>query len=129
MLGLSRWKTVACLLWLLAPAILQAQYPRARRGQFEVSGLDFRRAGGWRTRVAAVRTARHRLLRARAFGSLNLATAIGTAGTKVAGRVIIPVVPIAFRNVAPPYPRSEYERLLFSAVPVGRPYSLKTFYE
>jgi M6 family metalloprotease-like protein len=120
---------VACLLWLLAPAILQAQYPRARRGQFEVSGLDFRRDGGWRTRVAAVRSTRHRLLRARAFGSLNLTTAAGTAGTKVAGRVMIPVVPIAFRNVAPPYPRSEYEGLLFSPVPVGRPYSLKTFYE
>jgi M6 family metalloprotease-like protein len=129
LLGLSRWKTVACLLWLLAPAILQAQYPRARRGQFEVSGLDFRRDGGWRTRVTAVRMARHRLLRARAFGSLNLAAASGTAGTKVAGRVIIPVVPIAFRNVAPPYPRAEYETLLFSALPIGRPYSLKTFYE
>ncbi|HEU5304936.1 MAG TPA: immune inhibitor A domain-containing protein, partial [Gemmatimonadales bacterium] len=51
------------------------------------------------------------------------------AGTKVTGQVIVPVLPIAFRNVAPPFPRSEYEELLFSSAPLGRPYSLKSFYE
>jgi M6 family metalloprotease-like protein len=114
---------------LLAPTILQAQYPRARRGQFEVRGLDFRRDGGWRSRVSAIRSARHRLLRARALSSLNLAAGMAAAGTKVAGRVMVPVVPIAFRNVPPPFPRSEYDALFFSSFPSGRPYSLKTFYE
>jgi M6 family metalloprotease-like protein len=116
---------VACLLWL-TPINLLAQYPRAPRGRFEVSGLDFRRDGGWRKRVAAIRSARHRLLRARAFQSLNLAT---PAAVKVTGRVVVPVVPIAFRNLDPPYARAAYETLLFGAAAVGRPYTLRTFYE
>ena len=64
LLGVFRWATVVCGLWLLTPTSLQAQYPRARRGQFEVSGWDFRREGAWRKRVAAVRASRHQLLRA-----------------------------------------------------------------
>jgi hypothetical protein len=129
LLGLFRWMTVASVLWLLTPSILLAQYPRARRGQFEVRGLDFRRDGAWRRRVAAVRTARHRLLRARAFAELNSGAPTATAAGKVAGRVFVPVLPIAFRNVPPPFPASHYEDLFFSPMPTGRPYSLKTFYE
>ena len=48
---------------------------------------------------------------------------------RVTGRVIIPVVPIAFKNFAPPYPPSRYEEIFFGATAVGRPYSVKTFYE
>lgn len=129
MLGLFRWVTVASVLWLLAPAALQAQYPRARRGQFEVRGLDFRRDGAWRKRVTAVRTARHRLLRARAFAALNSVAASAAGTDRVTGRVFVPVLPIAFRNVSPPFPASQYDDLFFSALPIGRPYSLKTFYE
>ncbi|MGH9893938.1 MAG: immune inhibitor A domain-containing protein, partial [bacterium] len=120
---------MACLVGLLAPFSLQAQYPRAPRGQFEVHGLDFRPDGGWRTRVSAVRSARHRLLRARAFKELNLGAATAAAYSKVAGRVMVPVVPVAFRNVSPPFPASQYDALFFSPVPGGRPYSLRTFYE
>jgi M6 family metalloprotease-like protein len=119
---------VACLIGSLAPALLQAQYPRARRGQFEVRGLDFRPDGGWRNRAAAVRSTRHRLLRAGAFSALNLETP-AAIGTRVAGRIVVPVVPIAFQNVAPPFPRLEYDALFFSPAPFGRPYSLRTFYE
>ena len=129
MLGLFRWTTVACLLWLLAPPILQAQYPRARRGQFEVHGLDFRRDGGWRNRAAAVRTTRHRLLNARAFGALNRSATMASGNAKLTGRIVIPVIPIAFQNVAPPFAASQYDALFFSPFPLGRPYSLKTFYE
>jgi M6 family metalloprotease-like protein len=129
LLSLSRWATVGCLVWLLAPGVLQAQYPRARRGQFEVSGLDFRRDGGWRKRVAAIRSDRHRLLRAGAFATLNLSAPTAAGASKVAGRVIVPVIPIAFRNAPPPFPVSRYEELFFSPAPVGQPYSLKTFYE
>jgi M6 family metalloprotease-like protein len=129
LLGLFRWMTVASVLWLLTPSISQAQYPRARRGQFEVRGLDFRHDGAWRKRVTAVRTARHRLLRARAFAALNSVSPGAAAPGRVTGRVFVPVLPIAFRNVPPPFPASHYEDLFFSPVPTGRPYSLKTFYE
>jgi M6 family metalloprotease-like protein len=125
---MSRWLTVACIV-LLAPAALQAQYPRARRGQFEVSGLDFRKDGGWRVRVASIRAARHRLLRAGDLGGLNVAGPTAAAGSHVRGRIIIPVVPIAFRNAPPPFPVSRYDNLFFSSAPTDRPYSVKTFYE
>ncbi len=127
LLGLFRWATVAGVLWLLTPVSLQAQYPRARRGQFEVRGMDFRRDGAWRKRVAAVRAARYRLLRARAYAALNAGSASASGG--VSGRVFVPVLPIAFRNVPAPFPASQYERLFFTSQPVGLPYSLKTFYE
>jgi M6 family metalloprotease-like protein len=129
LLGVSSWVTVAAAVWLLAPGALQAQFPRARRGQFEVSGLDFRRDGAWRKRVSAVRIARHSLLRSNSITALNLAapTAFGTP--RVTGRIVIPVIPIAFRNVAPPYPASRYDQLFFSSSAPGAPYSLKTFYE
>ncbi|MDQ3223580.1 MAG: immune inhibitor A, partial [Gemmatimonadota bacterium] len=129
MFGLFRCMTVASVLWLLAPVALQAQYPRARRGQFEVRGFDFRRDGGWRKRVTAVRTARHRLLRARAFSALNSAMPGAAAAGRVTGQMSVPVLPIAFRNVPPPFPAVQYAELLFTSRPAGRPYSLKTFYE
>jgi M6 family metalloprotease-like protein len=129
LLGVFRWATVACLCWLLIPSALQAQYPRARRGQFEVSGLDFRPDGAWRKRVTAIRAARHQLLRKRSLAALNLSAPTAAGGEKVTGRVIIPVIPIAFQNVAPPFPVNQYEQLFFSPSPSGRPYSLKTFYE
>lgn len=129
MLGLFRWVTVGCVFWLLTPSALQAQYPRARRGQFEVSGLDFRPNGAWRKRVAAIRSVRRRLLRAGALAPLNLSTRTVDGGPKVTGRVIVPVIPITFRNTAPPFPVERYDELFFSPAPVGRPYSLKTFYE
>ena len=129
MLGVSRWVTVACAMWLLAPGLLHAQFPRARRGQFEVQGLDFRRDGAWRKRVTAVRAARHRLLRAGSFAALNLRAPTALGAQRVTGRVIIPVSPIAFRNAGPPYPTSRYDELFFSSTAPGSPYSLKTFYE
>jgi len=124
-----RWAAVACGLWLLVPSSLSAQYPRARRGQFEIPGWDFRHDGAWRKRVAAVRATRHQLLRARAFGSLNLSAPTAIGGQRVTGRVIIPVIPIAFTNLPAPYTVSRYEELFFSPSPVGRPYSVKSFYE
>lgn len=129
LLGVFRGATVAAALWLLAAPALQGQYPRARRGQFEIQGLDFRREGAWRKRVTAVRLSRRHLLRAGSLAALNLSTPAAGANNKVAGRVIIPVIPIAFTNAPPPYPSSRYEDLFFSPVPTGRPYSLKTFYE
>lgn len=129
LLGVFRLATVACGLWLLTPPLLQAQYPRARRGQFEVLDWDFRPEGAWRKRVAAVRAFRHELLRDRALNTLNLSAPTAARGQRVTGRVIIPVIPIGFTNAPPPYPAAHYEELFFSSAPAGRPYSLKTFYE
>jgi M6 family metalloprotease-like protein len=128
LLGMSRWLTVACIL-ALSPSAIQAQYPRARRGEFEVPSLDFRRDGGWRKRVGEIRTERHRLLRSGNLSALNLAAPTAATGTRVSGRVIIPVVPIAFRNAPPPFPSEAYENVFFSSAPSDRPYSVKTFYE
>ncbi|HEX2249891.1 MAG TPA: M6 family metalloprotease domain-containing protein [Gemmatimonadales bacterium] len=114
---------------MLIPLPVQAQYPRAVRGQFEVHGLDFRREGAWRKRVAAIRTARHRLLRHGALAPLNLTAPTAAGGVKVTGRVMVPVIPIAFANAPPPYPVSRYEEVFFSSSPTNGPYSLKTFYE
>jgi M6 family metalloprotease-like protein len=129
LLALFNWATVVVVCWLLVPSALQAQYPRARRGQFEVPGFDFRRDGAWRTRVSAVRATRHRWIRQGAVGALNLGSPTAPAGGKVSGRVIVPVLPIAFRNVAPPFPTTSYQELIFGPAPSGRAYSLKTFYQ
>jgi M6 family metalloprotease-like protein len=127
LLGLFRWATVAALVGLLLPSALEAQYPRARRGQVEVSGLDFRPDGAWRARVAAIRASRHRWLRQGALAALNLPASVSLG--KVTGRVIVPVLPIAFRNVPPPFTRGRYEDVIFAPAPVNRAYSLKSFYE
>jgi M6 family metalloprotease-like protein len=76
-----------------------------------------------------VRSSRHRWLRAGNFSLLNLASPTAPGGGRVAGRVIVPVIPIAYRNVAPPFPASRYNDLFFSPAPTNRPYSLRTFYE
>lgn len=114
---------------LLVPALARAQYPRARTGQFEVRGMDFGKDGAWRKRVGAIRATRHQFLRSGSIRSLNLSSATAFGGAKVTGHVVVPVIPIAFRNVAPPWSAPQLEAQLFSAAPAGEPYSLKTFYE
>jgi len=129
LLQVFRWVTVACVLWLLPPPSVQAQYPRAQRGQFEVRGLDFRRDGAWRKRVDAIRQRRHRLLRSGSFSALNRSLTAEPGAEHVAGEVIVPVIPIAFKNVAAPYPVERYDDVFFGSAPAGGRYSLKTFYE
>lgn len=116
---------VACL----TPTAALAQYPRAERGRFEVRGLDFSPDGAWRRKVAAVRATRHQFLRAGSIRSLNLSSGTAFNGVKVTGHVVVPVVPIAFRNVAAPWTAAQLATQLFSAAPIGTPYSLKTYYE
>jgi M6 family metalloprotease-like protein len=128
LLGVSRWVTVVCVLWPHLPSPAQAQYPRAQRGQFEIQGMDFRSDGAWRKRVGAIRSARHQWLRTGALTTLNLSAPTATGATRVAGRVIVPVIPIAFANVEPPYPIAQYQDLFFSPARADGSYSLKTFY-
>ena len=92
--------------------------------------MDFSATGAWRKRVASIRATRNQLLKSGAIRSLNFssaATAFG--GVKVTGHVVVPVLPIAFRNVAAPYTTTAIAAKLFSPAPVNEPYSLKTYYE
>ena len=127
------WRAVPALgvvVAVLVPAAAVAQYPRASIGQFEVRGMDFSPTGAWRKRVAAVRASRHQFLKSGSIRSLNLsAAATAFGGVKVTGHVVVPVLPIAFRNVAAPFTTADIAGKLFSAAPVGEPYSLKTYYE
>jgi len=58
-----------------------------------------------------------------------LAAPTAYGSPRVTGKVVIPVVPIAFKNVSAPYPSTSYEQLFFSSTAPGAPYSLKSFYE
>jgi len=117
-----RWCMVLGLLGLAA-APLRAQYPRARPGEFEVRGFDFDPNGAWRRPASRIRDARQALLRNRNMALLN-----GGGRPVVRGNYFVPVVPIAFRDVAAPFPAAQYQDLFFSANPVGRAWSVKTYY-
>lgn len=118
------------LLALAAPQAADAQTPRARRGQFEIHGMDFRPKGAWRQRVANIRAQRQALLLSGNIAQLN-AAGPAMAGTVVTGDFRVPVIPIRYSNTDTTtlFTPAEYQDLFFAAVPVGRPYSLKTYYE
>lgn len=101
-----------------------AQYPRARLGEFEVRGFDFDPNGAWRRAAARVMAVRRNLLRSGNMALLN------SSGSKpvVRGSYFVPVIPITFRDVAPPFTTDRYQDLFFSANPVGRAWSVKTYY-
>ncbi|HMU61828.1 MAG TPA: M6 family metalloprotease domain-containing protein, partial [Gemmatimonadales bacterium] len=117
-------------LLLVAVSPAQAQYPRARPGQFEVRGLDFRAGGAWRKQTARIRAARQQLIASGNLALLN-ASPLGRAGTVVTGSFKVPVVPIRFSNTDTTtlFTTPEYQDLFFSPAPAGRPYSVKTYYE
>jgi len=116
---------VVALCVLGYPGQAAGQYPRARRGQFEVRGFDFRPDGAWRKRTFQIRQYRQQLLRSGAMATLNA----GPVGTRVSGSFNIPVLPVTFSNVAPPFTVAQYQDVLFNPVPTAHPYSVKTFYE
>ena len=118
--------------WLLALVALagpigtlEAQYPRARRGQFEVPGFDFRSDGAWRARTHQIRLQRRQWLGAGAVSALNASS----PAARVAGPFNVPVLLVTFNNVSAPFPASAYEDVLFNPAPTLRPYSVKTYYE
>jgi M6 family metalloprotease-like protein len=122
----------AALFTLTAVRPAQAQYPRARRGQFELRGLDFRARGAWRQRTANIRAQRQALLAAGNLAMLN-ARVPGLAPV-VTGNFQLPVVPIHFSNTDTTAlfltsDTTALKDLFFSPAPVGRPYSVKTYYE
>lgn len=111
-------------LFLAVPAI-SAQWPRARLGEFEVRGFDLPVDGGWRRGTARVLAERKALLQSGAFSRLNASTFFRPA---VSGRYFVPVIPIAFRDVAGPFTPAQYHDLFFNLIPSGRPSSVRTYY-
>jgi M6 family metalloprotease-like protein len=101
-----------------------AQYPRARLGEFEVRGFDFDLNGGWRRAARQVMAQRGALLRAGNVALLNSSS----SKPAVRGNYFVPVIPIAYSDVAAPFPSPQYQDLFFSPTPVGRAWSVKTYY-
>lgn len=93
----------------------------------------------WRRRSADVRVRRMQLLRT---GNLSVLNSVrggpfftpsvvmaGGAATSVTGAFHLPVIPIAYQDVAVPHPVADYQRILFSRNPGDRPYTVTTYYE
>lgn len=103
----------------------------------EVPGLDFHPDGAWRRRAQSVRLRRESLLRARDYQSLNAdprllfqrAVPVTGSATVVAGPFFVPVVLIAYSDVPVRFTPTQFNDVLFSSLPMGRAYSLRTFYE
>ncbi len=100
-----------------------AQYPRAELGQFEVRGFDFDPNGAWRRQAATVRNARQAMLRSGSVAALN-----GSGKPAVRGNYFVPVIPIVYSDVSAPFTNDRYQDLFFSPSPVGRAWSVKTYY-
>ena len=136
---------LATLLAALALPHARAQAQRAGTVPVLIEPLDISPNGAWRRRAREIRERRMQLLRQGDLLSLN-AVRGGTARppavlgvlptTAVTGAFHVPVIPIAYRNVAVPYPIAQYQCLLFSRSPGAcglnggdRPYSVTTYYE
>ena len=123
---LRGWSVPALLaLASLAPATPGPDYPRSQVGRFEVDGLDFRPDGAWRRGTDRIRARRRALLARGRLASLN---GPAPAATRVAGAFTVPVIPIAFANVAPPFPAGSYHQVLFATAPAPLPYSVRTYF-
>jgi M6 family metalloprotease-like protein len=106
-------------------ASIGPSYPRSRVGRFEVDGFDFRPEGAWRRGADLIRANRRALLRR---GQLRALNAGRRSAVSVTGTFYVPVVPIAFQNVAPPFPSADYAQVFFSPTPAPLPYSVRTYY-
>ncbi len=111
---------------VLAPAHPDPMYPRSEVGRFEVDGLDFRPHGAWRRETGRVRERRRALLAGGRLAQLNAPG--GGSSIRVGGQYLVPVIPIAFANVAPPFPAPAYQQVLFAADPAPLPYSVRSYY-
>ena len=101
---------------------LPAQFPRAQLGEFEVRGFDFALDGAWRRQAATVRANRQAMLRSGSMAQLN-----ATSKPAVRGNYFVPVIPISYPDVPPPFASNQYQDLFFSPAPSGRAWSVKTY--
>ena len=114
-----------------------AQRPNAQLGRFEVPGMDWAPNSAWRARAALVRANRWAAIQRGDFGALNghrqLFSLQGPGSLNsfsVTGTFFVPVVAIAYNNIAVAYPLAEFQSVLFGTPPPNqRPYTLKSYYE
>lgn len=135
----------ACAALLAAGALL---YPAAARAQdqprrdWEPRGFDFTADGVWRVRARAVARLRAAALARGDFASLNAAVrsaanlvqlgAPVTAPLAVSGVLRVPVFLVHYRNTDPASLRTAaeyYDALLAASPTLGRPFTIRTFYE
>ena len=120
---------LASLCCLSARAVAQGS---DRAPRWEIPGFDISTDGGWRVKARRVAAERARLLRARDFQRLNAAPAAAPslAATVVTGTIYVPLVLFYYQDVAIGPDISQYDAALFSTTPpLGRPYTLRTFYD
>lgn len=141
--NMSRGLIAAALLLLVAAPALPAQQPVRR---WERPGFDFRRDGVWRPRARAVRLRREAALRARDLRALNepvgraavlrapgAAAPAAPTAMAIAGTLRMPVLLGRYLNSPDTtvlFTRQLYDDVLFSQTPpMGRPFTVRTFYE
>ncbi len=125
-------------LWAGAAA---AQAPDGVRRVVEPPGMDFHPDGAWRRRAAQVRQERQAMLRVGDIQGLNRSAEMVLRGpfavqpyqvvsAAVTGGYTVPVIPIAYSDTPVNYTIQEFYDVLFGTTPpLGRPYTLKTYYE
>ena len=121
-------------------AVILPLFASPARGQsrlhprWVIPGFDFRRDGGWRVKARGVAAERARLMSRGDFDRLNAALVAGPSGSAaaVSGVMRVPLVLFSYQDTDPSAIRdtSQYTAVLFSSVPpLGRPYTLRTYYE
>lgn len=125
---------------LLVPVAARAQGSPARA--WEPRGFDFSPNGVWRRRAGAVRALREAAMARGDFTSLNAALratpnllqpgAPAASPLAVTGVLRVPIFLVAYKNSSIPtlHTPAEYDATLLGATPtLGRPFTVRTFYE
>ena len=119
----------------LAPRGATAQVPQMVR-DWEPRGFDFRPDGVWRRKVRAVAAARAAALARGQFNLLNAPASLRApqpSAYAVTGTLTVPALLMRFSDTPDAILKGDstaYTNLLFgSSPPLGRPYTVRTFYE
>ncbi|HUG28058.1 MAG TPA: M6 family metalloprotease domain-containing protein [Gemmatimonadales bacterium] len=125
----------------LWPGAAAAQAPDGVRRVVEPPGMDFHPNGAWRRRAAQVRQERQAMLRVGDIQGLNRSAEMvlrgpfavqpyQVMGTAVTGGYTVPVIPMAYSDTPVNDTIEEFYDVLFGTTPpLGRPYTLKTYYK
>ena len=120
----------------LIVTLLAARAAFAQDVRRELPGFDFTPDGVWRVKARQVRALREQLLSRGDFGRLNAPAALYAptpgAAAAVSGVLRAPLILFRFRDTDTTTQRdtAQYSQAIFAPVPpLGRPYTLRTFYE